>query len=99
MKAVVLTGHGDIDKLVYRDLPVPTAGPDDVLLDVTACGLNNTDVWVRQGANGTEEDPAAVSTWRRGRSTLSFPRIQGADIVGRIVAVGDTSPRNASGNA
>lgn len=88
MKAVVLTGHGGLDKLVYQDMPVPTCQRDEVLIEVTACGLNNTDVWVRQGAYGTDDDPKAVSTWRRGRSTLTFPRIQGADIVGRVVAVG-----------
>ncbi|HZZ05575.1 alcohol dehydrogenase family protein [Paraburkholderia sp.] len=89
MKAVVLTAHGGLDKLVYRDdVPVPTYRAGEVLLEVTACGLNNTDVWVREGAYGTDDDPQAVSTWRRGRSTLSFPRIQGADIVGRVVAVG-----------
>lgn len=90
MKAVVLTAHGGLDKLVYRDdVPVPTCKAAEVLLEVTACGLNNTDVWVREGAYGTDDDPQAVSTWRRGRSTLSFPRIQGADIVGRVVAVGN----------
>ena len=88
MKAVVLTAHGGLDKLVYRDdVPVPACQAGEVLLEVTACGLNNTDVWVREGAYGTDDDPQAVSTWRRGRSTLSFPRIQGADIVGRVVAV------------
>lgn len=90
MKAVQLTGHGGLDKLVYRDdVPVPEPGPEEVLLEVSACGMNNTDVWVREGAYGSEEDPEAVSTWRRGRSTLEFPRIQGTDIVGRIVAVGE----------
>ncbi|MFM0730453.1 alcohol dehydrogenase family protein [Paraburkholderia sediminicola] len=89
MKAVVLTAHGGLDTLVYRaDVPVPACKAGEVLLEVTACGLNNTDVWVREGAYGTDDDPQAVSTWRRGRSTLSFPRIQGADIVGYVVAVG-----------
>jgi NADPH:quinone reductase-like Zn-dependent oxidoreductase len=89
MHAVVLTGHGGLDKLEYRDdVPVPRPGPDEVLLEVSACGMNNTDVWVRQGAYGLDDDPEAVSTWRRGRSTLTFPRIQGTDSVGRIVGVG-----------
>lgn len=89
MKAVLLTGHGGLDKLVYReDVPVPIPGHGEVLIEVSACGMNNTDVWVRQGAYGTEEDPQAVSSWRRGAPTLVFPRIQGADAVGRIVAVG-----------
>jgi alcohol dehydrogenase len=89
MKAVQLVGHGDFDKLVYsEDVPVPKPGPGEVLIEVTACGMNNTDVWVREGAYGTEDDPEAVSTWRRGRSTLEFPRVQGTDIVGRVAAVG-----------
>lgn len=89
MKAMVLTGHGGLDKLEYRkDFPVPVPAEGEVLLEVSACGMNNTDVWVREGAYGTETDPGSVSTWRRGRSTLSFPRVQGTDTVGRIVEVG-----------
>jgi len=89
MAAVLLAGHGGLDKLVYRtDVPVPRPAPGEVLIGVTACGMNNTDVWVRQGAYGTEDDPAAVSTWRRQGNTLTFPRIQGTDTVGEIVAVG-----------
>ena len=89
MRAVLLTGHGGLDKLVYReDVPVPQPAAGEVLIEVTACGMNNTDVWVRQGAYGTEQDPGAVSTWRRQGNTLTFPRIQGTDTVGTIVAAG-----------
>ena len=89
LKAVLLTGHGDMDKLVYRtDVPVPRPAAGEVLIEVFACGMNNTDVWVRQAAYGTDEDPTAPSSWRRGGTTLSFPRIQGTDSVGRIAAVG-----------
>jgi NADPH:quinone reductase-like Zn-dependent oxidoreductase len=88
MKAVVLTGHGGPDKLEYRDCPVPSVAADEVLIEVHACGMNNTDVWVREGAYGTDEDPQAVASWRRGKATLEFPRIQGTDSVGEIVAVG-----------
>ena len=88
MKAVVLTGHGDMDKLQYMDYPVPEPAQNEVLIEVHACGMNNTDVWVRQGAYGTDEDPDAVASWRRGKPTLEFPRIQGADTVGEVVAVG-----------
>ncbi|WP_425374733.1 alcohol dehydrogenase family protein [Phyllobacterium myrsinacearum] len=89
MSAVLLTGHGDLDKLVYRtDVPVVQPAAGEVLIEISACGMNNTDVWVRQGAYGTENDANAVSTWRRQEPTLTFPRIQGTDIVGHIVAVG-----------
>lgn len=90
MAAVLLTGHGGLDKLVYsREVAVPAPAAGEVLIKVSACGMNNTDVWVREGAYGTEDDPSAVSTWRRHGNTLSFPRIQGADTVGHIVAVGE----------
>ncbi len=89
MKAVVLTGHGGLGKLEYRDCPVPLVGAGEVLIEVHACGMNNTDVWVREGAYGTDDDPQAVASWRRGKPTLEFPRIQGTDTVGKIVAVGD----------
>jgi alcohol dehydrogenase len=89
MAAVRLMGHGGLEKLIYsRDVPVPSVAPREVLIKVSACGMNNTDVWVRDGAYGTEDDPAAVSTWRRQGNTLTFPRIQGTDTVGHIVAVG-----------
>ena len=89
MCAMLLTGHGGPDKLVYSEgVAVPNPGPNEVLLRATACGVNNTDIWVREGAYGTSEDPDAVSSFRDGEPTLRFPRIQGADIVGRIAAVG-----------
>ena len=88
MKAELLTGHGGLEKLVYRDdVPNPVPGPADVLVRVGAAGVNNTDVWTREGAYGTQDDPGSVNGWRR--EALSFPRIQGADIAGRIVGVGD----------
>jgi NADPH:quinone reductase-like Zn-dependent oxidoreductase len=90
MAAVQLVGHGGLDKLVYSEnVPVPVAAAGEVLIAVTACGMNNTDVWVREGAYGTEEDAGAVSSWRRQEPTLTFPRIQGTDIVGNIAAVGE----------
>jgi NADPH:quinone reductase-like Zn-dependent oxidoreductase len=102
MKAMLLTGHGGLDKLVYRaDVPVPRPAAGEALIEVAACGMNNTDVWVRQGAYGTDSDPQATASWRRagegGNSTLTFPRIQGADIAGRIVAVGPGVPASRIG--
>jgi NADPH:quinone reductase-like Zn-dependent oxidoreductase len=48
MRATVLTGHGGLDKLVYReDVPTPQAADAEVLVRVGACGVNNTDVNTR----------------------------------------------------
>lgn len=89
MTAVVLTRHGGPDALEVRhDVPVPSIGPEDVLVAVAAAGMNNTDIWSRQGAYGTAGDPDAVGGWRG--VPLEFPRIQGGDIAGTVVAVGDS---------
>jgi len=84
MRGFVLTGHGGFDMLEYRDdLPVPTPAVDEVVIEVAACGMNNTDVNTRTGwyANGG---------WG---GDLAFPLIQGADPAGRVVQVGgDVDP-------
>lgn len=87
MRAVILTRHGGPEALEVRDdIPVPVPGADDVIVAVSAAGMNNTDVWSREGAYGTADDPAATAGWRG--VPLDFPRIQGGDIAGRIIAVG-----------
>jgi NADPH:quinone reductase-like Zn-dependent oxidoreductase len=96
---MVTMGHGDMDQMVlHTDWPRPDPAPGEVLIHVGACGLNNTDVNTRSGwyskavteattgaafATVSDEDP----TW--GAAPIHFPRIQGADVCGRIVAVGD----------
>lgn len=92
MRAMVLTGFGGYEKLQHRpDVAVPSPGDDEVLVKVAACGVNNTDIWTREGAYGA----GTHSGWRGG--AFEFPRIQGADIVGRIAAVGPGVPRERLG--
>lgn len=86
MIAVQLTGHGGPENLFYNEsVPVPVPGPNDVLIRVTAAGINNTDINTRIGwysKTGNADDAAWTGT------PLQLPRIQGADGSGRIVAVG-----------
>lgn len=102
MHAVHLTGHGGFEKLEYRtDVPVPSVGPNDVLIRVGAAGVNNTDVNTRIGwysksvTSGTDAGGEVGYDGEVSRDGgwagegLSFPRIQGADAVGVIVAVGE----------
>lgn len=50
MKAVVLNGHGGLDKLEWReDVPVPQPNAGEVLIRVGASSVNNTDVNPRTG--------------------------------------------------
>jgi NADPH:quinone reductase-like Zn-dependent oxidoreductase len=99
MKAMVTMGHGGLEQMVlHENWPRPEPKAGEVLIKVAACGLNNTDVNTRSGwysktvSDATtggafeevgEDDP----TW--GGNPITFPRIQGADICGEIVAVGE----------
>lgn len=96
MCAMVTMGHGGMDKLVWHDdWPRPEPGPGEVLIKVGACGLNNTDIntrigWYSKTVTGAtdatgdlaEDDPS----W--GGAAIEFPRVQGADICGKIVGLG-----------
>jgi NADPH:quinone reductase-like Zn-dependent oxidoreductase len=111
MSGVLLVGHGGFDRLVYRtDLPVPIPGAGEVLVRVRAAGVNNTDINMRTGwysksvtegatAVGGEAGLVGVSVEDAGwtGAPLSFPRIQGADACGEIVAVGPTVDPARSG--
>ena len=97
MRAVVLRGHGGLDRLEYvTDAPIPTPGRDEVLVEVGACGMNNTDVNTRTGwysksvSSATGEDTAADDADGSWTGAVTFPRIQGADPVGRIAEVGSS---------
>ena len=101
MNGVALTGHGRLDRLEWRtDLLVPNPSPDEVLIKVTAAAVNNTDINTRIGwysksvrgdtasgaTDGIADLDASDSSWS-GQS-IPFPRIQGADCCGHIIAVG-----------
>jgi NADPH:quinone reductase-like Zn-dependent oxidoreductase len=99
MKAVVTTGNGGYDKLAYRSVPIPVPGPDEVLIQVLAAGVNNTEINTRLGwysssvtdaTDGTAVDERADGGWN---NATPFPFIQGTDCCGRVVTVGpNTSP-------
>ncbi|QIZ36795.1 alcohol dehydrogenase family protein [Saccharopolyspora sp. ASAGF58] len=96
MRAVLLTGFGGPEKLAYReDVSEPHAGPGEVRIRVAATAINNTDIWTREGAYGSPDDPGASAGWRR--EPLEFPRIQGADVVGRIDQIGAGVPESRLG--
>ena len=102
MKGVYLTGFGGYDKLDYReDIPVPKPKAGEVLVKIGAAAVNNTDIntrigWYSKnvktatsvgGAEGYGDDVNEDGSWLG--QALGFPRIQGADSCGRIVAVGE----------
>jgi NADPH:quinone reductase-like Zn-dependent oxidoreductase len=102
VKAILLNGHGGFEQLEYRDdVPVAMPRAGEVLIRVGAAGVNNTDIntrtawYSRSVIEGTTAEAgasgiAAARSEDSGWTGLppSFPRIQGADACGRIVAVG-----------
>ena len=73
MKAVIFKEHGELDRLIYTDVPEPKISPDEVLVRVRACALNHLDIWTRQGMPGIE---------------IPLPHILGCDIAGEVEKVG-----------
>ncbi len=88
MRAVLLTSNGGPECLEIRDdVVVPHAHEGEVLIRVAAAGVNNTDIntrigWYAESVSDTDKDG-----WTG--ETSHFPRIQGADACGHIVAVGN----------
>jgi NADPH:quinone reductase-like Zn-dependent oxidoreductase len=88
MKAMVTTGHGGRDQLVYREVPMPVLQAGEVLLRVLAAGINNTDINTRLGWYGAATKPHVAPEAALGWNGVTpFPLIQGADCCGRVVAL------------
>ena len=78
MKALVLTEY---KKFEIQDVPVPAFGPDEVLIEVKACGICGSDVHGMDGSTGRRRPPiimgheaagviaqvgAGVTGWKKG---------------------------------
>jgi NADPH2:quinone reductase len=74
MKAVVITQPGDSGVLQIMERPTPKCGDDDVLVKVTAAGLNRPDLFQRKGRYPAPKGVPAD--------------IPGLEIAGEIVEVG-----------
>ena len=74
MRAITLPEFGDADSLTPDDVPAPTPGAGEVLIDVVAAGVNRADIMQRQGFYAP---PPGAS------------ELPGLEVSGRIAAVGD----------
>lgn len=109
MWAVVTTGNGGYDKLEYRQVARPVAGPGEVLLQVLAAGVNNTEINTRLGwySSSVTESTDATSVEQSDKAeqkvdggwnaATPFPFIQGTDCCGRVVAVGEGGDKTLLG--
>jgi 2-desacetyl-2-hydroxyethyl bacteriochlorophyllide A dehydrogenase len=73
MKAFRLVAHGTPGTFELCELPDPQPGPDEVVLQVHACGLNHLDLWLEEAGLPMP---------------LSLPRTPGCEVAGRIVDAG-----------
>lgn len=109
MMAVVTTGNGGYDKLVYREEPTPKPNAGEVLLRVLAAGVNNTEIntrlgWYSSTVTSDTESTAEVQAekgeqkadggWNK---ATPFPFIQGTDCCGEVVALGTGAPSSLLG--
>ncbi len=72
MKAVQAQFHGD--QLVINDIAKPQAGPEQILIQVAAAGVNPVDTYIVAGTNNY---------------TAHFPHTPGKDAAGTIVQLGE----------
>jgi NADPH:quinone reductase-like Zn-dependent oxidoreductase len=101
MMAVVTTGIGGYEKLVYSSVSKPVPGSNEVLLRVLAAGVNNTDIntrlgWYSSSVTADTSTTAVMQEIKAQQKTdggwngaTQFPLIQGTDCCGMVVQVGD----------
>jgi NADPH:quinone reductase-like Zn-dependent oxidoreductase len=77
MKAVVFEKHGGPEVLHLAEVPDPTAGPGEVVVDIHAASVNAADYKVRLGGGAYG-----------GSSGVKLPHILGRDFSGVVSAVG-----------
>ena len=82
MKAVRAYAVGGPDVLKYEDVPEPTPGPGEALVDIKSIGVNYTDVSSRKGTN-----PPAAFPWTPGREGAGVVTSVGEGVT--EVTVGD----------
>lgn len=74
MKAVLCKTLGPPETLVIDDVPEPTPGPHDVLIEVHGCGINFPDVLIVEGKYQVRPE---------------LPFSPGSEVAGVVLAVGD----------
>jgi NADPH:quinone reductase-like Zn-dependent oxidoreductase len=75
VKAIAFTRFGDADVMSWQELPDPLLGPDQVLVEVKAAGVNPVDFKIRAG-------------YLQGLLPHHLPLIPGWDVAGVVRAVG-----------
>ena len=104
MKAIVTTGNGGYEKLVYSDVAMPEIKQGEALVKVLAAGINNTEIntrlgWYSSSVTGSTEAASEMDGIAGVASSddcsggwnkqTPFPFIQGTDCCGLVVEVAE----------
>ena len=84
MKAAVIHEFGGPEVFSYEDVAEPKPAAGEVVVKVGACGINRYDLFLRAGQVFTD---------------LTFPHVMGADVAGKIAAVGKEVTEYREGDA
>jgi NADPH:quinone reductase len=88
MKAVQFAHFGERDVLEYIDVATPKPKNDDLLIEVTAAGVNFVDIRERMGVYGRPETHVGH---------IDLPHISGLQAVGTVMEVGPSGDRSRIG--
>ena len=87
MKAVVIHAPGAPDQLVMADMPEPTPGPGEVLVDVAYAGCNWADTQIRTGIYPHARTyPLVLGLEISGRVSKLGPGVSGVKVGDRVAA-------------
>ena len=90
MKAIVQEGYGTPDALKLREIEMPTAGDDGVLVEVHAASVNALDWHLLRGVPFIIPILEAIGAPKH--------RVRGVDLAGRVTAVGKNVKRFKPGD-
>ena len=86
MRALVFKRYGRLDQITFADIPKPAPGPDEILVQVHAAGLNPVDNKIREGQ-------------MKSILRLQLPATLGSDLAGVVLEVGHRVTRFKPGDA
>lgn len=78
MRAIQIDRFGGPEVMVHRELPIPAAGPGEIVVKLACAGINFMDVHTRQGKYATSRT-----------YPMTLPVTLGIEGAGKIVAIGD----------
>ncbi|NQU24378.1 MAG: alcohol dehydrogenase catalytic domain-containing protein, partial [Candidatus Nealsonbacteria bacterium] len=81
MKALVLTEYNHFE---YRDVPDPQVGPEDVLVEIKACGICGSDVHGMDGSSGRRLPPIIMGHEAAGVIARLGDEVTGLEVGDRV---------------